>query len=299
MKLTVSDVVVLSALHQYYVLSAGQIHRFCFPQNRDRRATRRRLQRLAFEHFLTRTSLNVVFSSGNAGPAYYLAERGAEALAMYYDDPAYLAVNLQPPRSDRVYHWLDIAEAHWIVRQACSRAPSITLVRWINEWQTVYDQDGNATDYVLHVQFRDPPKPLSCSPDAAFLLDVGGHRRVHFVEIDRGTTGAKRIAASKTPGFSELLKVQGHRRFFPETTFDDFAVLFVTGSASRRDIVRTCVAQHVDKHPDLWLFVDRHDFTPEAALLGNVTHDITGHPGPLVTLPAPPNSPPTEPGQAS
>ena len=226
MKLSENDIVVLSALHQYHVLSANQIHRFCFPQNRDRRATRRRLQRLVFDRFISRSPVSVAFSTGNAGPAYYLAERGAEALAVYFDDPAYMSANIRSPRLDRLYHWLDISETHWIIRQACSRLPGVTLVRWINEWQTIYDQAGNPTNYVLHIQFQDPPRPLSCSPDAAFLLDVGGHRRAHLVEVDRGTTGAKRVAASKMPGFSELLRVRGHQRYFPETTFDDFAVLF-------------------------------------------------------------------------
>jgi hypothetical protein len=285
MKLTDNDVAVLAALHQYYVLSASQIHRCCFAQNRDRRATRRRLQRLVCERFISRSTLNVAFSTGNAGPAYYLAGRGAEALAVYFDDPAYLSANTQPPRLDRLYHWLDIAEAHSIVRQAAARTPGVSLVRWINEWQTICDEAGNPGSYVLHVQFREQPKPLSCSPDAAFLLDVAGHRRVHLVEIDRGTTGAKRVAASKMPGFCELLRTQGHRRYFPDTTFDDFAVLFITSSAARRDIVRSCVAQHADQHPDLWLFIDTHDFRPDTALVGSIAYDVTGHVGPLVALP--------------
>ena len=297
MKLTDNDILVLFALYQYFVLSANQIHRFCFAKNRDRRATRRRLQRLVLDRFIGRSPVSVAFSTGNAGPAYYLAERGAEALAVYYDDPAYLAANTGQPRLDRLHHWLDISETHWILRQACSRLPGVTLVRWINEWQTICDAAGNPTDFVLHVQFRDPPKPLSCSPDAAFLLDVGGHRRAHLVEIDRGTTGAKRVAASKMPGFSELLRVQGHRRYFPETTFTDFAVLFITATAGRRDIVRSCVAHHADKHPDLWLFIDRHEFTPEAALTGNIAHDINGHAGPLISLPAKSNLPAEEGGQ--
>lgn len=285
MQLTDNDIAVLRALWQYYVLSASLIHRIVFPENRDRRATRRRLQRLVSEHYIARSTVNVCFSTGNAGPAYSLTDRGANALAVYFNDDAYLHANVKPPRNDRLYHWLDIASAHWTVRQACAQSKSVKLVQWINEWQEVADADGNPQGFVLHTQFREHPHPLSCSPDAAFLLEVGGHKRVHLVEIDRGTTGAKRVAASKMPGFCELLRVQGHRRLFPQSTFEDFAVLIIAPNANRRDILRRCIAEHNDQHPDLWLFIDVSDFTPESALFGQIAYDSDGEAGSLVTPP--------------
>lgn len=286
MQLTDNDIAVLRALWRYYVLSASLIHRIVFPENRDRRATRRRLQRLVSEQYIARSTVNVCFSTGNAGPAYYLTDRGTNALAVYFNDDAFLHANVKPPRNDRLYHWLDIASAHWTIRQACGLSKSVQLVQWVNEWQEVLDADGNPQGFVLHTQFREHPRPLSCSPDAAFLLDVGGHRRVHYVEIDRGTTGAKRVAASKMPGFCELLRVQGHRRLCPSTTFDDFAVLIIAPSANRRDILRRCIAEQKDEHPDLWLFLDVNEFTPESALFGPIAHDCDGEVGALVARPA-------------
>ncbi len=201
MKLTENDIAALRALADYYVLSASLLHRMVFPQRKDRRNTRRRLQRLVTSHYIARSAVEVAFSTGNAGPAYFLTAKGADALAVFYGDEAWLKTNVRPPRIDRLYHWLDIAECHWIISQAVDRAPGVTLVGWVNEWQTMSDVDGNPTDYVLHTQFREGPKPLSCSPDAAFCLKVAEHQRVHYVEIDRGATGCKRVAASKMPSY--------------------------------------------------------------------------------------------------
>lgn len=293
MQLTDNDIAVLRALWQYYVLSTAMIHRINFPENKDRRSTRRRLQRLVSDHYIARSTVNVCFSTGNAGPAYSLTDRGADALAVYFNDDAFLHANVKPPRNDRLYHWLDIAAAHWTIRQACEQSKSVTLVRWINEWQEVSDAEGNPLGFVLHTQFRQHPKPLSCSPDAAFLLDVGGHRRVHYVEVDRGTTGAKRVAASKMPGFSELLRVRGHQRHFPETTFEDFAVLVIAPSANRRDILARCISTHADERPDLWFLIDVNQFTPESALFGHIVYDIDAEVGSLVTRP-PSDSPESE-----
>ncbi len=164
MKLTENDLRVLTALAQYYVLSAAQIRRICFPLIRDARAVRRRLSRLVANRFIARTSVNIAFSTGNAGPAYFPTDRGCEALAVYYSDDSWYATNTRAPRLDRLYHWLDISEAHWIMDRAVDGIPAVTMVRWINEWQPVTDADGNASGFVLHTQFCEQPRPLSCSP---------------------------------------------------------------------------------------------------------------------------------------
>ena len=198
--------------------------------------------------------------------------------------------------SDRLWHWLDIAECHWIVDQACARSATVKLVRWINEWQPVLDSDGNPAGFVLHTQFREQPKPLSCSPDAAFLLEAAGHKRVFSVEIDRNTTGARRVAASKMPGFCELALLQGHRRWFPETTFEDFSVLVVTTTPARRDLLRRSVTAHEAKRPDLWLFAAFSEFSAETALHSDIIHDCSGQVGPLVAPAVVPTAADTEGG---
>lgn len=281
MKLTENDLRILTAVARYHVLSASLIHRMIFPQRGDRRHTRRRLQQLVQSNYLRRSAVNIAFSSGNFGPVYSVTERTCDALAVYYNDDAWLSLNTKPPRTDRLHHWLDIAWTHWVVDRATERCDKVKLDTWINEWQSTCDADGNPTGYVLHSQFRETP-PLSCSPDAAFLLDVAGHRRVYYVEIDRGTTGVRRVAASKTPGYAELARRQTHRRHFPTTTCEDFSILLITVSANHRDRLRCEVAKKSDTRPDLWLFADREEFTSETALFGDVFHDHSGAVGPLL-----------------
>ena len=45
----------------------------------------------------------------------------------------------------------------------------------------------------------------------------------------------QQIAAAKTPGYAELQQTKGHRKHFPETSYDDFGVLMVTTSPGRRN----------------------------------------------------------------
>jgi hypothetical protein len=288
MKLTANDVSILVAIARYYVLSAAMIHRICFPGRKDARHTRRRLTELARLGLTRKSPVNVAFSMGNAGPAYSPSNAGAEALATYFNDDSWLASNTRPPRLDRIYHWLDISWTHSIIHRACQQSSTAQLGQWINEWQPILDTDETPTGFVLHTQFRENP-PLSCSPDAAFLIQVGDHRRVVYVEVDRGTSGAKRIAASKTPGFKELLITQMHRRHFPQTTAEDFTILLITIDRNHRDRIRREVAGMTDKHPELWLFCSREDFTPESALFGNIYVDHEGTLGPLIEGEAMPN----------
>ena len=228
---------VLRALSEFYVLSSTMIHRICFRNHRDARTIRRRLARLVADGYIRRSITNVAISIRNAGPVYSPTERGCEALAVYTGDDTWLATNTRPPRIDRLYHWLDISHVHATLREAVARQPAVKRFRWINEWQPVGDEDGRPTIYVLHTQFAEGKNPLSCSPDAAFLLDVNGERRVHYVELDRATNGARRTIASKVKGFAELARTQGHRRHFPETNFDEFTVLLITINRGYRDLL--------------------------------------------------------------
>lgn len=293
MKLTPNDIRILETLARYYALSASMIHRLCFPQRNDQRHTRRRLMELSRERLVYKSLVNVAFSTGNSGPAYTPSREGCEALAVYYNDDAWLSTMTKPPRLDRLYHWLDISWTHSIIDKACQLSPAVTLARWINEWQPTLDSDGNPTGFELHTQFRETP-PLSCSPDAAFLLDIGGHRRVFYVEVDRGTSGARRISASKMPGYDELRLTRTHRRHFPSTTFDDFSVVLLTIDRNHRDRIQREVAKKTDLHPQQWLFASREDFTPESALFGDIYVDHLTNAGPLVSKSALPTSRPQE-----
>ena len=79
----------------------------------------------------------------------------------------------------------------------------------------------------MHTQLSETP-PLSCSPDAGFLVEYQGQRKVYYLEQDRATSSPRQIAARKSKGYAKLANLKGHRKHFPETTLDNFRVLFFT-----------------------------------------------------------------------
>lgn len=281
MIVTENDIVVLKALAEFYVLTRSLLHRICFPQHRDGRATRKRLSRLVYHGYVGKLSTPVAFPGGNSGPAYFPTAKGNEMLSVWFDDERYLAVNTRVPRRDLIFHWLAITEIHWIVKQAVVRQDYVFLDGWYTEWETVNKSDADPDRFYLHTQLRDHP-PLSCSPDAAFMLSVGEFRRVFYVEADRGTSGVRHVAASKMSGYAELFRQQLHRRHFPKATLDDFKVLCITTDPSRRDALANAVAIRTDNEPGLWFFIDRTEMTPNTFLYGDIAYNCHGKRGPLV-----------------
>ena len=94
----------------------------------------------------------------------------------------------------------------------------------------------------------------------------------------------RQIAARKSKGYAELARQQGHRRWFSETTLDQFTVLFITTTKYRRDET----ARQLSKKPgsQLWLFIDNHDLTPERFLHDSIVINCLGEAAPLVPPPA-------------
>ena len=144
------------------------------------------------------------------------------------------------------------------------------MERWINEWETVDKDLAEPKRFTLHTQLSTDP-PLSCSPDAAFLLSMRGHRKVFYLERDLGTSSPKQIAARKTKGYAALAERQEHRRHFPETTFDQFGVLCVTTNSYRCRETAKQIAKRL--RPDLWLFADEQSLTADSFLHGAIFHN--------------------------
>lgn len=279
MVLTEKDIAVLLRVANYYVLTCAQLHALCFSEHRDRRATRKRLSRLVHHGYLSRIRPRVSIPSGNVAPAYYPSAKGVESLAAWFDDQRYLAVNTRRPRQDLLWHWLEISETHRIVEQAIGQQEAVKLEGWFNEWETVNKESSRQEQFFLQTVLQEHP-PLSCSPDAAFLLSMAGHKKVFYVEQDRGTSGARQVAASKTPGFAKLLEQALHRRHFPNTTLDTFSVLCVTSDPLRREALRKAVGKKAAS--ELWLFTDRSLLTSDTFLYGEIIFNCQGEAGPLI-----------------
>lgn len=279
--ITERDIALLQAVARYHVLNRPQIQALCFPADGSGRATRRRLQALVSEHFINRYRLLVHHPREvSAGPVYYPAPRGCEFLAEYFDDERYLTTPTQPPQSHHVFHWLAVSETHLALDAAIARQNRVRLEDWLNEWDVVNkDESAPERRFRIYTLLRESPR-LVCAPDAAFLLSVDSHKKVFYLEQDRDTSGVRRVAASKTPGFAELAQRGLHRRHFPESTVPTFTVLMIAPNARRRDALKKAL----DGKPgaELWRFAAAPELTPETFLYRPIFHPCRGEPMPLV-----------------
>lgn len=294
MAITQVDMQVLAALARYYVLTREQIQRICFPEHQSGRSTRKHLTRLRTAGFIAKHRVPVALPGTNgAAPVYYPTNEGAEALASYFDDARFLATNTRHPRADRLAHWIALNDTRLVINLAVGNSTSVQLDGWFSEWETINKDAAEPNRFYLHVQFTTDP-PLSCSPDAAFLLSAGGFKKVYYLEQDLGTSSPKQIAARKTKGYAQLAARQHHRVHFPATNVDRFAVLMVTTNRYRCEAIAAAVAK--EPGAALWLFINQQELTAESFLHAPITYDCRGVAGPLV---APTANPPAASAQPS
>ena len=280
MPVTEADIQILATLARYYVLTREQIQSLCAPHLASGRSLRKRLTKLRQAGYLTKHAMQVTLPGTNgAAPVYYLTKPATELLASYYDDETYLAVSTRQPRADRLNHWIAMNKTRTVIEQGMLLQSEVKLEHWINEWETVNKTDHVKEQFYLQTKLSENP-PLSCSPDAGFVLSLRGHKKVFYLEQDLGTSSPKQIAARKTKGYAELANRGLHRKHFPETTLDVFSVLFVTTNAYR--CKTTAEKLRARPRPDLWLCIDQHELTPEAFLHEPITLNCQGERAPLV-----------------
>ena len=278
--ITSLDISVLATLARYYCLCRPQLQTLCFPDHTDSRSLRNRLDKLRKGGYTSKTKCLIPYRGGSAGcPVWYLTRNAAEVLAEYYDDETYLALNTRPPRETILFHWLAINDTHIAIEQATTAHTDVSLTDWTNEWEVVNKDAARAAQYSLQTVFRQTP-PLSCSPDAGWLLGYGEHQIVFYLEQDRNTSGVKQIAASKCKGYAELANRNGHRKHFAATTLDRFRVLMVTTHHGRRKALARAIKGA--ERSDLWLFVCQDELTADNFPFGDVFYDCEGNAGPLI-----------------
>jgi hypothetical protein len=279
--ITPREIRVLEAIARYYVLNRAQIQRLCFASDPDGRITRRHIGSLVSAGLLGRTQVQVVVpGSGSTAPVYFPSRKGCEFLAQETREERYLLTPTQTPNSQRIFHWLAVSETHLALDAALSRQSDVRCEGWLSEWDVANkDETEPEKRYRVYTLIQDKPR-LVCAPDAAFLLTVDGHSKVHYLEQDRNTSGAWQLAASKTPGYAALAERSLHRRHFPEATLESFAVLMVAPTERRRDALKHAIAERPGAA--LWRFASASDLSPEAFLSSPVWHRCVDDPGPLI-----------------
>lgn len=298
MPLTELDMTVLKTVARYYVLTREQIQRLCCADHASGRGTRKRLLRLAKAGLIIKHRMQITLPGMNgAAPAYYPTKKGAETLASYFGDDRFLATNTKHPRADRLAHWIAINDTRILVESAAEATSGVTLVQWITEWETINKDAAKPNQFCLHTQLTDNP-PLSCSPDAGFLIEFNGRRKVYYLEQDRGTSSPRQIAARKSKGFDQLKKLKGHQKHFPESSFDDFRVLLVTTNKYRAE--KSVEEMKNKPGKELWLMMNQSNITTTNFFTGEIAIDQDGEIGPLIrTAKLAPSMNPTEPHTAA
>lgn len=259
--ITEQNQVVLEHLARYYVLTRKMIQEMCFPHVRSSRSVCERLRKLKKEGFISQAQMQVVLGGQNAAPAYYPNKKTAETLAAIHDDDSFLNILTNPPSTRLLFHWIEIAKLHYQVDQAVLQSDLLEMTTWYSEWETINkDVPNKKLHFSLHTVLRQEPA-LSCNPDAGFLLQCNGQKKVFYVEVDRGTDSIRRIARKKSPGYAAMEKQARHFKHFPNTNLESFSVLFVTTSEYRRDELMRRLANK--ESPHLWKAAWRGELTAE------------------------------------
>lgn len=279
--ITERDLGVLRAIAHYYVLSRVQLQRLCFPDDASGRITRRRLQTLIDAKLLNRTATPVFNpAGGSAWPAYFPARKGLEYLAELTGEERFLGVASQPPQVHHLLHWLAVSETHLRLDLALAAQSIVQCPSWWNEWDTVCPTETLPEKrYRIYTLLQAQPR-LICAPDAAFLLQVGEHRKVFYLEQDRQTSGVRQVAAGKCGGYAAMLEQQGHLRHFPQATVPGFTVLVIAPNERRRDALR--LAFRDKPAADCLKFASVADLEPTRLLHAAIFYPCQGEPVPLV-----------------
>ena len=275
------DIAILVALARYFLLNRGQIQTLVFPQHQNPRVTRRRLQML-YDNGLIRRQNVQPLHVGEQTPSnvYFLSRRGCEFLAAHFDDDRYLLCPTRAPDEHHVQHWLAVSDSHILFDAAIAKQDEIRIDGWLNEWDVANKQEANPDKHFkLYTLIRDNPK-LVCVPDAAFLLTLKGHKKIHYIEQDRATTGPDQIAARKCQGYAAMADGKMHTRHFPDTTLPSFTVLMIVPTTSRRESLRRALKGKPGA--DLWRFVTIADMRPESLFSAPIFYPCQGEPRPLI-----------------
>jgi hypothetical protein len=267
---TERDIAVLVALARYYVLSRPQLQRLCFPTDNGGRATRRRLDHLVDLHLINRQhQLYCQPSGGSPASVYFPSVMGSELLAQHFDDERYLATSTISPIPHHINHWLAVSETHIAFDAALALQYDV-----VNK-----DESKAEHRYRLYTLLRESPR-LVCTPDAAFLLSMLGHKKTFYLEQDRATSGARDIAETKTKGYAVMAELASHRRHFPESTVETFTVLMIAPSIGRRETLRKAIKGKAGD--SLWRFAAVDDVTPEKLLHAPIFYPCEGEPSSLI-----------------
>lgn len=182
--LTQRDEAVLLSLLKHRYLTTSQLRRLHFP---SAQTAGRRLRRLRERGYVAAIEVPGVHEYVET-----LAERGAEAVAatlgVTRGDIDAVPWSEQAPSDTELRHALAVADFRIALTIACSASHRVALLGFVaghlEDWPDAAPRRRRLVRHVV-IDRYDPQMRIVHDPDAVFMLDVGGQKRLFFLEIDR------------------------------------------------------------------------------------------------------------------
>jgi len=222
LRLTDRDICILRLLHDYRFLTLPQLYTLL---HGSKRYLTERLSRLYHHGYVDRPPQQMALRIfGHRHIIYALAHDGAQTLAHYFEDEAYLrprwTENNRAVKTPQFLHTLMISRFRVCLTVACERRPDLALVAWKapEVSLTRYHMDG---------------RKVWVKPDAYFVLtqrvDGEEHLAHFFLECDRGTMSYPDLRR-KLAGY---WRMRTERRLIPDWVPHAYRVLTVSRSSVR------------------------------------------------------------------
>lgn len=269
------DLDILKAVNRFRYLQTRQIKKLLFDSNTTPQSTRRRLRCLIDGEYLGRFSPAIGFDNPKPDAVYYLKRAGASTLELQNEEVFFYpkAFAIKPMFLN---HALDISEFRINLELALKEHAAVELRAFIPDYElkSNFHSFKGRWRYRLYNQVihKEKQRAYAVYPDAAIILQGRNkykeHRRLFFLEIDRGTAGL-RIIQDKVIGYS-LFREQ---RFFEKTFpgFTEFIVLLQTNSQQRAINIRERISRE-EGNELIWI-AHSEVINQETVVLKNVWMD--------------------------
>lgn len=214
-----NDRAIIRLVHEYRLLSQGQIQRLL---GRSRSTVQRLLRRLYDHRYLERVFLPVQ-TFGSSSPYYILDRQGAELLQRM-DVCDLTATPSKAVSSMYIEHTTAINDFR-IGMQLAVECEGWRIEQWLTEGEIKADYD--------RVKVPDKRRPVALVPDGYFSIGVPGKGTTHFfLELDRGKMQLDRFR-QKIEAYVAYYRSGGYTRRFGA---QGFRLLTVVESAGQRRV---------------------------------------------------------------
>lgn len=241
--LTRRDLEILGTINSFRFLTASQIQKLHFGDNRQIRSTQRRLHILFGQQYLSRTRLPFCLENGSAEYVYTLGKNGKAILAATGTELAPFAHDHSGHSLMFLDHALRLSQLQLIFTLALKNHPLMELVRFTPDFALTREANKKVGQkrFALYTEIETGSEKAVIFPDALIELrgkgEFSDEKALYFFECDRGTQSIAGVVAEKVKAYSIFHRQRLFQKF---GDFADFTVLYETTSQTR--------AENIQKH---------------------------------------------------